>query len=429
MSIARPAAVTTRGVGALLAALLLVALTGPAASQAQQRGQQGDPGRYVVTTEPGQAPSAEQLRARGAKDVEPLRHAPNTSVIVASARAAERIAQLRGVHLVEQDHILHVQHHRPDHCGGPAHRQPDHCHEDPDGEPDEPDDEPDEPDGPGDGDDGDTGGDGDLPWGISRIEAPVAWEHATGRDVAVCVADTGIDKDHEALEYVAGENFTTTHPRGRNVRPDAYDDGNGHGTHVAGTVAARDLGAGLMGVAPDADLLIAKVLLDDGAGSTSQIVDGLHWCADRGADVINMSFGMTGTNSTLAAAVSDLATQGVVLVAASGNAGDGSPLYPAAHPEVIAVGASDQDDGIASFSNRGEELNAPGVDVRSTVPGGHGTASGTSMASPHVAGVAALVLEAGAAGSVDVRGILTESAEAIADGVLVNAATAVGSAR
>ena len=413
MTIARPAtAATTRVVGALTAALLLVALTGPAPSEAHPRGHDGEVERYVITTEPGQAPSDQQLRARGADDVEPLRHAPNTVVVAASSRAAERIAGMPGVRHVEPDHILHVQHHRPDHCGGPAHERPDHCDDDSDEDPD-------------DGDDGDTGEHDELPWGITRIEAPAAWEHATGRDVAVCVADTGIDKGHEALTYVEGRNFTTTHPLGRNIDPDAYDDGNGHGTHVAGTVAARDTGAGVMGAAPDADLLVAKVLLDDGSGSTSRIVDGLHWCAEAGADVINMSFGMTGTNSTLAAAMSDLAAQDVVLVAASGNNGDDSPLYPAAYPEVVAVGASDQEDEIASFSNRGEELNAPGVDIRSTVPGGYATGSGTSMASPHAAGVAALVLEAGAVSSADVRETLTDSADTIAGGLRLNAARAV----
>jgi subtilisin family serine protease len=418
MTIARPAAVTmTRTGAAFIVALLLVAFTSPVASEAHPRGQQGETESYVVTTDPGQAPTVQQLRARGADDVEPLRHAPNTVVVTASAQAAERIAGMQGVRFVEQDHVLHVQHHRPDHCGGPAHLQPDHCHEDPD--------DPEDPNDPG---DGDSGGDEELPWGITRIEAPAAWEHATGQGVAVCVADTGIDKGHEALEYVAGRNFTTTHPLGRNVQPDAYDDGSGHGTHVAGTVAARDTGAGVKGVAPQAGVLVAKVLLDDGTGRTSQIVDGLHWCADAGADVINMSFGMAGTNSTLAAAMSDLAAQDVLLIAASGNAGDSSPLYPAAYPEVVAVGASDRDDAIASFSNRGEDLNAPGVEVRSTVPGGYGTASGTSMASPHVAGVAALALEVGAASS-GVRDVLTGSAEAIADGLLVNAANAVDATR
>jgi subtilisin len=245
----------------------------------------------------------------------------------------------------------------------------------------------------------------------------------------VCVADTGIDKGHEALEYVAGRNFTTTHPLNRNIQPDAYDDGSGHGTHVAGTVAARDTGAGVKGVAPDAALLVAKVLLDDGSGRTSQIVEGLHWCAEAGADVINMSFGMTGTNSTLAAAMSDLAEEEVVLVAASGNNGGSSPLYPAAYPEVVAVGASDRDDQIADFSNRGEDLNAPGVEVRSTIPGGYARGSGTSMASPHVAGVAALVLAAGGTSPADVPGILTGTAEDIEVGLLVNAANAVDSTR
>lgn len=411
MTVGHPVAVTTQRAVAALAVLLALTVAATAPAGAHPRGDGGVAQRYLVTHAPGQAPAAQDLRARGADDVRAMRHTPGTVVVLASSRAARRIAGMRGVVEVERDRTARVQHHRADHCGGPTDQQPDHCHEDPQ-----------EP------DDGDGGGGVTLPWGIERIEAPTAWQDATGSGVTVCVADTGIDKDHESLDHLDGRNFTTTHPLGRNVDPDAYDDGMGHGTHVAGTIAALDNGVGVTGVAPDADLLVAKVLLDDGSGSTSQIVEGLNWCADAGADVINMSFGMSGSSSVLATTMTQLVADGVVLVAASGNQGADSPLYPAAYPEVIAVGASDRDDLIASFSNRGEDLNAPGVDVRSTLPGDdYGTASGTSMAGPHVAGVAALLIEGAVSAPTAVRDALVDTAATIPGGLRVDAAAAVGS--
>ena len=265
-----------------------------------------------------------------------------------------------------------------------------------------------------------------TPWGIDKIKAPDAWETTAGAGVGVCVADTGIDKDHVDLTYVEGRNFSTGNPWGNNVDPDAYDDGHGHGTHVAGTVAATDNALGVVGVAHEVGLYVAKVLRDNGSGYTSQIIDGLYWCADdAGAEVINMSFGGSGTDA-LEDAIADIAEGGVVLVAASGNDGADSPSCPACYEDVIAIGATDDTDAIASFSNRGEDVNAPGVDVLSTLPGDdYEKWSGTSMASPHAAGVAALIIATGTTDQDEVRDKLTGSADEI-DGVLrVNAAEAV----
>ena len=270
-----------------------------------------------------------------------------------------------------------------------------------------------------------------IPWGIDKTKAPEAWKTAVGSGVGVCVADTGIDKTHEDLTYVDGQNFTTNNPHGNNLDPEAYDDGHGHGTHVAGTVAALDNQVGVVGVAHDADLYVAKVLRDNGSGYTSQIIDGLYWCADdesgAGAEVINMSFGGGGSGA-LKEAIKEIAEDGAVLVAASGNDGVESPSCPACYEDVIAIGATDDADDIASFSNRGEDVNAPGVAVLSTLPGDdYEKWSGTSMASPHAAGVAALIIETGITDPAEVREQLVDMADTIDGGnaVRINAAEAV----
>jgi subtilisin family serine protease len=402
---------TALAAATVLAATMLAPVT---AEAADDRGT----ARFIVTTDPAGHASERDLRDRGAEDVRTLQYTPDALVVVASPRAAERIAKARGVTAIELDHVMSVQHHRDDHCGGPRNQQLPHCNDDPG---DDPGDEPAEPGDPEDPADPTQV----TPWGVSHIGAPDAWQTSTGAGAKVCVADTGIDKTHETLDYVAGENFHTSHPRGHNLDPKAYGDRNGHGTHVAGTVAARNNGLGVVGVAPEADLLVAKVLGDNGSGSISQIVEGLNWCQREGADVINMSFA-GGYSATLQTTVTDIAAKGVVLVAATGNQGNTSASYPAGYAEVIGVGATDDQDVVAGFSNRGEELNAPGVQVLSSVPGdAYEKWNGTSMASPHVAGVAALLVgEHDAAG---VRSTLTSTAESIGDDALrVDAADAVG---
>lgn len=477
------------------ALVAVLALAGSASAAATPPSSQagGEVARYIVSTDPAGSAAEAQLRARGAVEVQPLRHTPHTVVVLASPRAAQRIAALHGVIGVERDELMWVQHHR---CGHDHPRHgPGDCEQDGqvtgtvtttggdplggatvtltnngdsytaatdeagaytitevaggqytatatadgfeplsrtvtvDGDTVADFELAPEDDGNGDNGDGDTQPDQTTPWGIDRIDAPDAWTTSTGDGVRVCVADSGIDKNHEDLDYLEGANFSTNNPHGRNLNPDAYDDGDGHGTHVAGTIAALDNDLGVVGVAPDVDLLIAKVLRDNGSGYTSQIVDGLNWCASQGADVINMSFGSASGSATLQTAIQGIASQGVVLVAASGNSSGSTPIFPAGYEQVIAVGATDEYDQIASFSNRGEEVNAPGVAVLSTLPGDtYGTYSGTSMASPHAAGVAALIIATGEANPAKVRNILTASAEPIQAGAAlrVNAANAVG---
>ncbi len=258
-----------------------------------------------------------------------------------------------------------------------------------------------------------------VPWGITRINAEAAASQVDESNVIVAIIDTGLDTDHEDLNgkflwgyswYRQGaRSFFIWAPRITRAEctisnPAPCNDDHGHGTHVAGTVAAQDNSVGVVGVAPQVGLYVFKALASDGSGSYTAISeaiikategpDGIAGTADD-ADVISMSLGGPSGNSQLQNAVNFALNNGVVVVAATGNDGASSPSYPAAYPGVIKVGAVDSNDNIASWSNRGETILAPGVSVLSTLPGSqYDSWSGTSMATPHVAGVAALAIAA-----------------------------------
>jgi hypothetical protein len=226
------------------------------------------------------------------------------------------------------------------------------------------------------------------------IDAPEAWDIITGTtDVMVAVIDTGVDYTHQDLND--GRVITDTDKDYVNNDDDAMDD-HSHGTHVAGTIAAEtNNGVGVAGVMWQAQILPLKVLNSRGSGSSSDVASAIRYAADQGADVINMSLGSSSCSQTIADAVNyAYFDKGVVIVAAAGNSG-GSIGYPAKLDPVIAVGATDHNDHKAYFSSYGDELDvvAPGVTIFSTVPNnGYDAFSGTSMASPHVAGVAGLLL-------------------------------------
>jgi hypothetical protein len=207
--------------------------------------------------------------------------------------------------------------------------------------------------------------------------------------VVVAVLDTGVSPHSElAAALTAGRNFTDS-PGGTLDATDRH----GHGTHVAGTIAA-DAASDVEGIAYGAKIMPVKVLSDSGSGYTSWVANGIIWAADHGADVINMSLGSTSGTSVEASAVAYARSKGVTVIAAAGNNNSSTPHYPAAHPGVIAVSAVDQTKAKAYFSNYGAyvDVAAPGVNILSTyLNDGLGAMSGTSMASPHVAGVAALI--------------------------------------
>lgn len=240
----------------------------------------------------------------------------------------------------------------------------------------------------------------DNTWGVKRIGAGTVHAGAnTGVGVKVAVIDSGIDYGHPdtAPFYKGGYDFV-------NDDSDPRDD-NGHGTHVAGTVAACDNGLGVVGAAPSIDLYALKVLGADGSGSYSDVIAALQWAVDHGIQVTNNSYGGSGYPGDLVKAAFDNSYNiyGLLNVAAAGNSGTitgtgDNVIYPARWATVIAVAATGTNDARASWSSTGPavELAAPGVAINSTLMGGsYGTMSGTSMASPHVAGVAALVLAAG----------------------------------
>ncbi|CCQ52920.1 Serine protease, subtilase family [Crocosphaera watsonii WH 8502] len=261
---------------------------------------------------------------------------------------------------------------------------------------------------------GQTGGTVDA-----DIDAPEAWCKQKGdHDIVVAVIDTGIDYNHPDLAsnmwINAGEiagNGMDDDGNGymddiygydfHNTDSDPWDD-HSHGTHVAGTIGAEgNNNSGVIGVSPNVSLMALKSFSAGGFGSTSNIINSLQYAIDNGADVVNASFGGGGYNAAFDAMIGAANSAGVLFVAAAGNFNndnDVTPFYPANYtqPNVISVAATDHNDNKAGFSHYGSttvDLGAPGVNIRSTLPGNsYGYNSGTSMAAPHVSGAAALLL-------------------------------------
>lgn len=252
---------------------------------------------------------------------------------------------------------------------------------------------------------GHTGTTQQLPWGIDRVDAEIVHENGdTGRNVDVAIIDTGIDRTHVELRenLGIGGNFVGSSITGDHLSA-AWQDDNGHGTHVAGIANAANNGVGVVGISTAARLHAVKVLTAAGVGFVSDVAKGLEWVADNGYEVANMSLGGP-SSETLKRAVEDADEAGVTIVAAAGNGGpcEDCVTHPAAYPETIAVSATDRDDNFASFSSKGKDVDiaAPGVGILSTYTGNtYAVLDGTSMASPHVAGAVAQAIAAG--GSVD----------------------------
>ena len=229
-----------------------------------------------------------------------------------------------------------------------------------------------------------------IPWGVDRIDADLAWATSTGTGVKVAVVDTGIQKRHRDLKANIKGGYNCI------AETTDFNDDHGHGTHCAGIIAAVDNKIGVVGVAPEAWLYGVKVLDATGSGYLSDCIEGIQWCVDNGMDVASMSWGGYGNWPSLQDACDAAWAAGVVLVAAAGNDAYLTPdMVPAGYSSVIAVSATDSNDNLAYFSNYGNEIElaAPGVSIYSTLPKGkYGYKSGTSMACPHVSGVAALIL-------------------------------------
>ncbi|MGN1401585.1 MAG: S8 family peptidase [Bacillus sp. (in: firmicutes)] len=236
-----------------------------------------------------------------------------------------------------------------------------------------------------------------IPGGIELIQAPAVWDKTEGEGITVAVLDTGCDDSHPDLkERVKGGRNFTNDDRGNQ---DIYMDYNGHGTHVAGTIAATKDGTGVTGAAPKADLLIVKVLNKNGSGQYAWIIKGIEYAIEQKVDIISMSLGGPQDVPELHKAIQKATREGILVVCAAGNDGDGDDTtdelaYPGCYNEVISVGAVDLQRRSSRFTNSHNELDlvAPGEKIKSTYLGGkYASLSGTSMATPHVSGALALI--------------------------------------
>lgn len=231
----------------------------------------------------------------------------------------------------------------------------------------------------------------DKQWAMKQIEAESLWQITTGKpQTLVAVLDTGIDQNHEDLKdkVIAEANFTGGL---------TADDIHGHGTHVAGVIAANaDNSVGIAGLASSSRLMNVKVADDNGRCEASSVAEGIIWAANNGASVVNLSIEISEPATELEDAVNYAWNQGALIVAAAGNSGSQSPVYPGYYENCIAVAATEQDGTLAPLSNYGSwvDVAAPGFNIYSTLPGdAYGYKTGTSSATAYISGLAALLFD------------------------------------
>ena len=228
----------------------------------------------------------------------------------------------------------------------------------------------------------------DQQWALNKISIFQLWQITTVKEeIVVAVLDTGIDPDHQDLNglIVAEADFTDS---------SSPNDIHGHGTHVAGIIAAKNDDIGIVGAAPGCRLLNAKVADDVGRCQALSLAEGIIWAVNNGASVINISLEIREPSPQLEEAVNYAWNRGSIIIAAAGNNGSQSPVYPACYKNCIAVAAVNQDDNLAPLSNYGDwvDVAAPGFDIYSTLPNNsYGYKTGTSFATAYVSGMAALL--------------------------------------
>ncbi|MGL4849151.1 MAG: S8 family peptidase [Clostridium sp.] len=237
-----------------------------------------------------------------------------------------------------------------------------------------------------------------VPTGVSLIKAPQMWsKNYTGKGVTIAVIDTGCATAHPDLkgQIIGGRNFT----KEDNGNLDIFEDYNGHGTHVCGTIAAKRDNVGVIGVAPDAKLLVLKVLDKNGRGDLVGLINAIKYAVEKKVDIISMSLGGSVNTKELYDVIKLAVGNEILVVCAAGNSGDNNSQtdeveYPGGYNEVISVGAVSDQRSAAVFTNSNKEIDlvAPGVNIISTfLNNSYRSLSGTSMATPHVSGALALV--------------------------------------
>ncbi len=253
-------------------------------------------------------------------------------------------------------------------------------------------------------------------WSLAKVRAPAAWRVTRGAaDVVVAVLDTGVDRSHPDLQGAFVEGWDAV-----NEDADANDD-HGHGTLVAGVIAARaNNGIGGVGACSQCSLMPVKVIGGNGAGNAADIAEGITWAADHGARVINMSFVMSGHDDGVAAALAHARSKGVLIVAAAGNDGSADVTFPAGQPGVVSVTGTDAADARYQWASYGSwvTLAAPGCSKSTQAGGGYADFCGTSSAAAFASGVAALARSAARDAAVD-RIVAAMSANAVRVGDFV----------
>jgi minor extracellular protease Epr len=228
-------------------------------------------------------------------------------------------------------------------------------------------------------------------WNLKSIQAENAWADGfTGKGVKIAIIDSGV-ASHQDLKIKEGVSFVG----------DSYTDGHGHGTHIAGIIAAQHNGFGVAGIAPNAEIYAVKAIEDDGFGSVDTIIQAIDWSIHNDMDLINLSFGDLESSDALHEAIKQAKQAGILIIASSGNEGTAqgtgnTMIYPARHEEVIAVASVNKNLKRSTFSSTGEDNDfaAPGEDIYSTyLNGQYATYQGTSLAAPHIAGLFALLME------------------------------------
>jgi thermitase len=226
-------------------------------------------------------------------------------------------------------------------------------------------------------------------WALGKIGVSDLWDTSSGKGVLVAILDTGVDDEHPELagQVTVEIDFTNS---------SSPSDQHGHGTHVAGIIAAKRNGTDVTGIAYDCSLLNVKIADETGSCRMAALIEGINWAVDNGASVINISIEFREPSPELEEAVNYAWSQGSLVVAAAGNNGNGSPVYPACYEHCLAVAATTQNDDLAPLSNHSDwvDVAAPGFSIYSTVPdNGYSYKSGTSFACAYVSGLAALLFD------------------------------------